>query len=79
MAEPAAPEPVKYFVAVLFADAVILPEVCVKLTARFGAIDFEGRSIREIAEQLRRSEGAVKQLQFRALQTLRAQLEGAHA
>ena len=34
----------------------------------------EEKSIREIAHGLGRSEGAVKQLQFRALQTLRAQL-----
>jgi RNA polymerase sigma-70 factor (ECF subfamily) len=34
----------------------------------------EGKSIREIAQELGRSEGAVKQLQFRALQNLRAQL-----
>ena len=34
----------------------------------------EGKSIREIANELGRSEGAVKQLQFRALQNLRAQL-----
>ncbi|MBZ5723690.1 MAG: RNA polymerase sigma factor [Acidobacteriia bacterium] len=33
-------------------------------------------SIREIAQQLGRSEGAVKQLQFRALQSLRAQMGG---
>lgn len=32
---------------------------------------FLGRSIRETAEALRRSEGAVKQLQFRALSSLR--------
>lgn len=38
----------------------------------------EQKSIREIAQQLRRSEGAVKQLQFRALQTLRARLGGGH-
>lgn len=37
----------------------------------------EQRSIREIAESLQRTEGAVKQLQFRALQNLRAQMEGA--
>ncbi len=36
------------------------------------------RSIREIAQELGRSEGAVKQLQFRALQTLRTQLRGSH-
>lgn len=37
------------------------------------------RSIREIAAILERSEGAVKQLQFRALRTLRAQLGEPHA
>jgi len=39
----------------------------------------EARSIREIAQELRKSEGAVKQLQFRALEKLRSQMEGAHA
>jgi RNA polymerase sigma-70 factor (ECF subfamily) len=39
----------------------------------------EQRSIREIAQQLGRSEGAVKQLQFRALQNLRTQMEGGNA
>jgi RNA polymerase sigma-70 factor, ECF subfamily len=39
----------------------------------------EQRSIREIAARLNKTQGAVKQLQFRALQTLRAQMEGAHA
>jgi RNA polymerase sigma-70 factor, ECF subfamily len=34
----------------------------------------EGKSIREIAEELERSEGAVKQLQFRGLKALRARL-----
>ncbi len=34
----------------------------------------EEKSIREIAQELRRTEGAVKQLQFRALQNLRARL-----
>ena len=38
----------------------------------------EGRSIREIAAHLGRSEGAVKQLQWRALQTLRAQMGQDH-
>jgi RNA polymerase sigma-70 factor, ECF subfamily len=38
----------------------------------------EEKSIREIAEELRRSEGAVKQLQFRALEHLRAQMKGRH-
>ena len=38
----------------------------------------EQKSIREIAQVLGRSEGAVKQLQHRAIENLRAQLEGAH-
>ncbi len=36
----------------------------------------EQKSIREVAEALERSEGAVKQLQIRALETLRGQWEG---
>ena len=39
----------------------------------------EQRSIREIAQQFGRTEGAVKQLQFRALQNLRTRMEDAHA
>jgi len=39
----------------------------------------EEKSIREIATELGRSEGAVKQLQYRALQNLRARMEGANA
>src|SRR5215470_6976453 len=39
----------------------------------------EQKSIREIAQELGRSEGAVKQLQLRAIESLRAQMEGAHA
>jgi len=35
----------------------------------------EQRSIRDIAKELGRSEGAVKQLQFRALQSLRARIK----
>ncbi|PYU00399.1 MAG: hypothetical protein DMG38_07965 [Acidobacteria bacterium] len=37
------------------------------------------RSIREIAERLGKSEGAIKQLQLRALERLRAQMGGHHA
>ena len=40
------------------------------IVMRFG----EEKSIREIAQQLGRSEGAVKQLQWRGLQSLRAQM-----
>lgn len=36
------------------------------------------RSVREIAQELGRSEGAVKQLQFRALQTLRGKVRTDH-
>jgi RNA polymerase sigma-70 factor (ECF subfamily) len=39
----------------------------------------EQKSIREIAGELRRSEGAIKQLQFRALENLRARLRRTHA
>jgi RNA polymerase sigma-70 factor, ECF subfamily len=39
----------------------------------------EQRSIREIAARLNKTEGAVKQLQFRALQHLRMRMEGTDA
>ena len=39
----------------------------------------EGKSIKEIANEIGKTEGAVKQLQFRALEKLRAQMEGANA
>ncbi|MGB8472835.1 MAG: sigma-70 family RNA polymerase sigma factor [Candidatus Acidiferrum sp.] len=39
----------------------------------------EERSIKEIAGRLKKTEGAIKQLQFRALQTLREQVGGRHA
>lgn len=39
----------------------------------------EQRSIRDIAGKMKKTEGAIKQLQFRALQTLRARMEGADA
>lgn len=38
----------------------------------------EEKSIREIAQELRRTEGAVKQLQFRALERLRARMRDAY-
>ena len=38
----------------------------------------EQKSIREIAQQLGKSEGAVKQLQFRAVEKLRSQMGGAN-
>src|SRR5215813_3358518 len=38
----------------------------------------EQKSIRDIAQQFGRSEGAIKQLQFRALETLRARVGGSH-
>jgi RNA polymerase sigma-70 factor (ECF subfamily) len=39
----------------------------------------EQKSIKEVALEIRKTEGAVKQLQFRALTTLRTRLEGADA
>ena len=38
----------------------------------------EEKSIREIAQEFGRSEGAIKQLQYRALETLRALAGGSH-
>ena len=38
----------------------------------------EQKSIKEIAQELRRSEGAIKQLQFRAIESLRARVGGTH-
>ena len=38
----------------------------------------EQRTIREIAERLGKTEGAIKQLQLRALERLRAQMRGSH-
>jgi RNA polymerase sigma-70 factor (ECF subfamily) len=62
--------------AILFELVDRLPE------AQFRVIHMrfvEQKSIREIAAELGRSEGAIKQLQFRAIESLRAQWEGAHA
>jgi RNA polymerase sigma-70 factor, ECF subfamily len=62
--------------AMLFQLVDRLPE------AQFRVIQMrfvEQKSIREIAQELGRSEGAVKQLQLRAIENLRAQMEGAHA
>jgi RNA polymerase sigma-70 factor, ECF subfamily len=39
----------------------------------------EQKSIKEVAREIRKTDGAVKQLQFRALTNLRARLEGADA
>jgi RNA polymerase sigma-70 factor (ECF subfamily) len=39
----------------------------------------EQKSIKEVAQEIRKTEGAVKQLQFRALSNLRARMEGADA
>jgi RNA polymerase sigma-70 factor (ECF subfamily) len=62
--------------AMLFQMVDRLPE------AQFRVIHMrfvEQKSIREIAGEMGRSEGAVKQLQLRAIENLRAQMEGAHA
>lgn len=62
--------------AVLFRLVEGLPaDQCRVVHLRF----VEQRSIREIAQAIGRTEGAVKQLQFRALQKLRARMEGADA
>src|SRR5579862_7414578 len=75
-----APEPAAEYEtersAMLFQLVERLPE------AQFRVIHMrfvEQKSIREIAGEMGRSEGAVKQLQLRAIENLRAQMEGAHA
>jgi Domain of unknown function (DUF4416) len=42
MANPVMPDPVKFFVALLWADAAALPDALARLAERFGDIDFEG-------------------------------------
>ena len=73
--DPAVPQEIERS-AMLFQLVDKLPE------AQFRVIHMrfvEQKSIREIAEALGRSEGAVKQLQLRAIENLRTQMEGAHA
>ena len=73
--EPAVPAEIEQS-AMLFQLVNRLPE------AQFQVIHkrfVEQKSIREIAQELARSEGAVKQLQLRAIESLRAQMEGADA
>jgi RNA polymerase sigma-70 factor, ECF subfamily len=73
--EPDATDPQVERSAMLFQLVDRLPE------AQFRVIHMrfvEQKSIREIAQELGRSEGAVKQLQLRAIENLRAQMEGAH-
>ena len=73
--DPPAPDEIERN-AILFQLVDRLPE------AQFRVIHMrfvEQKSIREIAQALDRSEGAVKQLQLRAIENLRAQMEGAHA
>jgi len=61
--------------AFLFRLVEKLPEVQRRVVCeRF----IEERSIKEIAQRLSKTEGAVKQLQFRALQTLREQMGERH-
>lgn len=61
--------------AMLFRLVATLPDDQQRvIRMRFG----EEKSIREIAAALGKSEGAVKQLQFRALEKLRAVVEGAN-
>jgi RNA polymerase sigma-70 factor (ECF subfamily) len=73
--DPAAPDETERS-AMLFQLVDRLPEAQYRVIhMRF----VEQKSIREIAQELDRSEGAVKQLQLRAIENLRAQLEGADA
>jgi RNA polymerase sigma-70 factor (ECF subfamily) len=72
--EPIVPQEIERHV-ILFQLVDRLPDA----QARVIRLRFvEQKSIKEIAQVLGRSEGAVKQLQLRAIENLRAQLEGAH-
>lgn len=75
--EPEQPDPAEIELhAMLFQLVDRLPE------AQFRVIHLrfvEQKSIREIAQEMDRSEGAVKQLQLRAIENLRAQMEGSYA
>lgn len=42
MPSPATPEPMKYFVAILWADTSALGDAYARLSARWGAVDFSG-------------------------------------
>ena len=74
--EPEAAIPAKIEqITMLFQLVKRLPEAQLRVIhMRF----VEQKSIREIAQALGRSEGAVKQLQLRAIESLRAQMEAAH-
>jgi RNA polymerase sigma-70 factor, ECF subfamily len=62
--------------ATLFRLVGTLPEEQRRVVvARF----VEQKSIKEVAREIRKTEGAVKQLQFRAISNLRARMEGADA
>ena len=76
VAEPEPPDPQELERHVLLFQLVDrLPDA----QARVIRLRFvEQKSIREIAAALERSEGAVKQLQLRALENLRTQLEAVH-
>ncbi len=63
--------------------AALIPtgrQACRRTSVASSSLRFvEQKSIREIAQELKRTEGAIKQLQFRALEKLRASMEGANA
>jgi len=63
-------------------DSTMLFQLVARLPeAQFQVIHMrfvEQKSVREISNELGRSEGAVKQLQFRALQNLRSQVRSRH-
>jgi len=74
-AEPASDAPEIERHAMLFQLVERLPEdQRLVIVRRF----VDQKSVREIARELGRSEGAVKQLQFRALETLRGQVRNSH-
>jgi hypothetical protein len=59
--------------------SIVSSTICQPINGASSSSRFiEQRSIRDIAGRLNRTEGAVKQLQFRALLSLRTRMEGAN-
>lgn len=72
--EPAVVEDIELRAMLSQAVSTLAPDQRRVIVARY----LQQRSIKEVAEEMGRSEGAVKQLQLRALKTLRDQIGGSY-